>query len=481
MKRSVFFLFSLLPLFSIAQPPAGYYNTATGTCATLKTALRNIINNGVSPQSYASLWTQYQASDIKPREVAVTPAQQSLGVVTSANVIWDVYSDNPSGTDSYNLTPGTVASGGQQDDGTLGTSEGQRYNREHSIPLSWFNGSTGTNGPATDYNHIFPTDKKVNGERANYPYGEVASATFTSLNGSKLGTSSVAGLTGTVFEPINEYKGDVARAFLYFVTMYQDNMSTWASNSEATQAFEPNTFPSVDVPFLKLMLKWHNQDPVSQKEIDRNNAAYSYQVNRNPYIDHPEYVGQVWNASCPGLSALPVELLFFTGRLNGNLIQLNWEVGTEANLNKYEVERSFNGNEYSKIGEVKAANQSNYSYNDNADNIRGRRVYYRLKKIDKDGKFGYSEIFSVHIPLNTKFSVYPNPAKEFIRLQVNINSTQQGLLTITDITGKAVLKQNVQLSQGSVIVPLISLSNGSYFLKIRIGEEVFTQRILVAK
>ena len=193
--------------------PTGYYDTVTTqTCAALKSVLKWRTTQGMTPRTYGALWTQYAVSDIKTGETATNMVTGAPYNYSTQNVIWDIYSDNPTGVDPYNFTPGT-GSGGQQDQGSGGGSEGQFYNREHSVPLSWFSGSTGSNGPATDYLHIFPTDKKVNGTRANFIYGEVASASFTSLNGSKLGTSSVAGLTGTVFEPINEYKGDVARAF----------------------------------------------------------------------------------------------------------------------------------------------------------------------------------------------------------------------------------------------------------------------------
>jgi endonuclease I len=469
MKRLLFFL-GFVPFISIAQPPVGYYNAATGqTCSGLKTALKNIITTGHVNQGYTALWNQFIASDVKPREVGSG----------SASVIWDIYSDNPSGTDPYNFTPGT-GTGGQQDQGSGGSAEGQFYNREHSVPLSWHSGSTASVSGA-DYLHIFPTDKKVNGERANFPYGKVASATWTSLNGSKLGTSAVAGITGTVFEPIDEYKGDVARAFLYFVTRYQDDMSTWGSNADASQAFEPNTFPSVDIPYLRLMIQWHNLDPVSQKEIDRNNAAYSFQGNRNPFVDHPEYVNQVWNSSCPGLSALPVDMIFFIGKLEGSKILLNWEVATEINLERYEVERSFNGIEYIKIGSVKAEGRSNYSYNDDVESLSGRRVYYRLKKVDKDGRFGYSAVFSLHIPLNTKFSISPNPASGIIKIQLNNNTNEAATVIIADMAGRIIYNRIMNTQQGSIEVSAGNFQNGNYTVKLVINGRQYSQRVLVLK
>ncbi len=457
----------------IAQIPANYYNNAGGkSCATLKTALKSIVTPG-NYQTYNSLWAQYQVSDVKPRTVGTG----------SANVIWDIYSTRPNGTDPYQFTPGTTSIGGQQDPGTGGGSEGQYYNREHSVPQSWFNGnaSSGIIGPESDYHHVFPTDKKVNSLRGNFIYGEVASATTTTLNGGKLGSSSFAGLTGTVFEPIDSFKGDVARAFLYFVTRYEDNMSAYATNTEALQAFEPNTFPSIDIAYLKLMLKWHNLDPVSQKEINRNNAAYTFQANRNPYVDHPEYVAQVWNGTCPGLSVLPVNVIYFSGKLQGNKIALTWEVENEINFAKYEVERSFNGTSYNLIGTITATGSKVYTYSDDASTINGRRVYYRLKKVDKDGSFTYSEVFSIHIPLNVKFSVYPNPAASFIQLQVNTNTRDAVQVTVSDLTGKQLISNSYQVNNGLIKISTANLTNGTYLVKLVSGGEQYLQKVVVAK
>lgn len=478
MKRVLYSLVLVLPFFVVAQPPSNYYNSATGlNCAALKTALKTIITNGHTNQGYTALWAQYQVSDVKLREVA-PPA----GVSNSANVIWDIYSDNPAGTDPYNFTPGTVASGGQQDNGMSGTSEGQRYNREHTVPISWHAGS-GNEGSfsGSDYFHVFPTDKKVNGERANFPYGKVATATFTSQNGSKLGSSGFAGITGTVFEPRDEYKGDVARAFFYFVTRYEDNMAAWGSNTDAAQAFEPNTFPSVDINYLRLMIQWHNQDAVSQKEIDRNNAGYLYQGNRNPFIDFPQYVNQVWNTTCPGLSALPVDVLLFTGELDGNTISLKWDVATELNLHRYEVERSFNGSEYSLIGSVKAEGKQGYVYKDNVASLRGRRVYYRLKKVDKDGKFSYSAVFTLHLPMNTKFSVYPNPASGVIRMHLNGNTTEQAFITVSDVAGRIVYSSKREITNGAIDISTGGFGAGNYIVKLRVNGDEYSQRVVVIK
>ncbi|MBL0144731.1 MAG: endonuclease [Chitinophagaceae bacterium] len=220
--------------------------------------------------------------------------------------------------------------------------EGDCYNREHSTPQSWFSSASPM---VSDAHHIFPTDGKVNGMRNNYPYGEVTSATFTSLNGGKLGTGiNNFGYTSTVFEPINEYKGDFARAALYMAVRYEDQIisQNWSNKGNGDDVFlstadEPiaatRQLQIYDDWFIKLLYKWHTQDPVSQKEIDRNNVIYAQlitdgastkkQGNRNPFIDHPEFVAAIWGSSC--LSVLPVTIIDFTAQKNNNAALLNWK------------------------------------------------------------------------------------------------------------------------------------------------------------
>ncbi len=147
----------------------------------------------------------------------------------------------------------------------------------------------------TDLFIIYPTDVRVNNFRSNYPYGEVGSPTWTSLNGSKLGSSSYPGYSGTVFEPIDEYKGDFARSYFYMGARYFGEDGSWAGS------------PQVDgaqlVPWAEaMMLEWHLADPVSTKEIDRNDAVYDIQHNRNPFIDRPDFVLKVYGSE---MSAAP--------------------------------------------------------------------------------------------------------------------------------------------------------------------------------
>ena len=271
MKKLI--LCTVIAGFANAQAPAGYYNSANGLSgAALKTALSSIITSGHQDKGYNGLWTGYKTTDIDKN-------------YENDGSIMDIYSERPSGTDPYKYTPGTNQCG------TYST-EGNCYNREHIVPQSLFSEAAPM---VSDIHFIRATDGKVNGMRSNYPFGKVGSATFTSMNGSKLGSSSSSGYSGTVFEPIDEFKGDVARMIFYFVTRYQSKLSTFSSGN----MLGSSTFPGLQTWELNVLLAWHAQDPVSQAEINRNNASYTYQGNRNPFIDNPNYVNQIWGSS-PG-------------------------------------------------------------------------------------------------------------------------------------------------------------------------------------
>lgn len=296
MKKNITLLtFLLCSLISWAQIPTGYYNTATGTGLTLKTNLKKIIDNvsdGIpsehlhADQGYAALWTLYTRTAFRDN------------YYENDGSLLDIYSENPSGADPYNYTATTQQCGSY-------SGEGDCYNREHLIPQSYFDGYA-INPMKNDPFFVFPSDGKVNGDRNNLPFGKVGTATYTSQNGSKRGnglnSGYALGYSGVVFEPIDEFKGDVARAFFYFATRYEDNMDEFYSSANAATCEAKNMFDGsigrvFTNPFLDILYKWHTDDPVSAKEIAINNDIYyNHQSNRNPYIDHPEYVGLIWNS-----------------------------------------------------------------------------------------------------------------------------------------------------------------------------------------
>jgi len=246
-----------------AAAPATYYDTAEGKSDnTLRLSLQGIID-GHTVVSYDNLNMLYIATDSH-----------------DDGSIWDMYSTcswqhNVKKCGNYQ----TVC---------------DCYNKEHSIPQSWF----GSSSPmVSDAFHVYPTDGKVNGQRSNYPFGECSNGTvLTSKALGRLGTSTFSGgsVSGSVFEPDDEYKGDFARTYFYMATRYADKCSSWGGQSFGSV----NGLTTYSV---ALFLKWHRQDPVSDKERVRNDAIFGLnnttgykQNNRNPFIDYPELAEYIW-------------------------------------------------------------------------------------------------------------------------------------------------------------------------------------------
>ncbi|MBX2979243.1 MAG: endonuclease [Flavobacteriales bacterium] len=249
----------LLSLPSYGQPPAGYYDAAEGLSGD---ALREVLNGIISPHTVlanSALWAAFETTDRK-----------------ADGGVWDMYSDVPGGTPPYVFQFVTDQCGTY-------TGEGDCFNREHSFPQSWY----GSAPPmSTDLFHLYPVDAWVNQQRGNLAYGTVGTANWTSANGGKRGPCNWPGCSETVFEPIDAYKGDLARSFLYMQTRYLQQVSLWSSPMMSGGEFLPWA--------EDLLLAWHEQDPVSEKEVARNNAVFELQGNRNPYIDRPEWVASIW-------------------------------------------------------------------------------------------------------------------------------------------------------------------------------------------
>ncbi|AZA92365.1 Extracellular ribonuclease precursor [Chryseobacterium nakagawai] len=305
MKRILSFFLALIFIGSFAQPSATYYNAANGlTGAPLKTALKGIITSGHQDKGYGGLWTAYYTTD---RDINSN--------FENDGTILDIYSENPTGQDPYNFTVGSSQCGTY-------SKEGDCYNREHIVPQSLFNSSSPM---VADIHFIRATDGKVNGARSNYPFGQVGSATFISKNGSKLGNSVSPGYGGTVFEPIDAFKGDVARMIFYFVTRYEDRLSTFGTGN----MLGGSAFPGLDSWELQQLLAWNAMDPVSPEEINRNNAAFTFQGNRNPFIDNSAYANLIWGAPVVDNQAPTAPTNLVTNTPTSNSISLSWTASTD--------------------------------------------------------------------------------------------------------------------------------------------------------
>ena len=310
-----------------ADIPA-YWSSVDGKSgAALWTATSSATAKGYKSIGYDGLYTAYNKTDVYPAD--------SVG---KAGKLWDMYGE------CINWSKGKCGSYSGVCD---------CYNREHSIPQSWWGGGTG--GIGNDIFHVLPTDGKINGVRSNYEYGEVNGG--TNWNGNKFGAAgswstekktiasaageSVSG-SGQVFEPKNQYKGDWARGILGTIVKWQQDLTT--SNNFFSDKYDAANYYGLTKKAVVLLMKWHREDPVSQKEIDRNNGIQETQGNRNPFIDYPYLAEYIWGehaGEAVDMSKLmpSTDAEFVPGKSDG------WrgEVGPTPGVVKFGVTWSVNG------------------------------------------------------------------------------------------------------------------------------------------
>ncbi len=178
-----------------------------------------------------------------------------------------------------------VYTGRQATFNTRSGANSNSFNTEHTWPQSLFN----SNEPErADIHHLFPTDVDANSRRANYPFGVVSNATWTE-GGSKLG--------GSIFEPRDDHKGDAARSMFYFAVRYT-NYSSFLTSQET------------------VLRTWAEDDPPTQKSKNRNDAIFSVQKNRNPFVDHPEFLDRITSISSTSKVAVVESVVVASGVLD---------------------------------------------------------------------------------------------------------------------------------------------------------------------
>lgn len=256
-KNLVFLL--AIGIAGYSQIPTGYYSSAVGLKkSSLKTALHLKIKNA-TVLGYGGgdgkTWSGFVQTDVRPADGSV----------------WDMYS---------NVI--------RQFNGTASVTD---MNIEHSFAKSWW-GGTETQA-YKDLHHLNPSDATANQRKSAFVMS-VIDSTVTYANGViKVGkTKQKSGYLLSAWEPADEYKGDFARVYMYMVTAYEDYAPLWTADSE--NQLDNNTYPVFEKWAIDLLLQWSRQDPVSSKEINRNNVIYGIQGNRNPYIDFPLMAEYVW-------------------------------------------------------------------------------------------------------------------------------------------------------------------------------------------
>ncbi len=356
-----------------AQPPAGYYDTVDATDSTaLRLTLHDVIDDHTRfpyTAETTDTWDIVNLADEDPNN--------------TGNII-DLYKNA-----SYAKIPGGVGA----------------YNREHSWPKSYGFPDDGLdNYPYTDTHHLFACDGGYNSSRSNKPFrlcDAGCSENPTDFNDGRGGGTGVypgnsnwtAGsyAQGT-WETWDGRKGDVARAILYMDIRYEGGFHGVTSVAEPDLVATDNeslidtsnTGSNESVAYmgmLSVLLQWHAQDPVDSREIWRNEVVYTFQGNRNPFIDHPEWAECLHNNLCGGGGdttppAAPTGLVAVAG---SGLVDLMWDANSEGDLAGYHVYRATaGGGPYARItGTLLSAN----FYTDSSVTA-GTPYFYVVRAVD---------------------------------------------------------------------------------------------------
>lgn len=374
--RSAILSSSLLGLFAepaAAQEPPGYYDTVdTSSAAALRSTLHDVIDDHQRfpyTSSATDTWNILELADEDP---------------TDNGRILDVYRNA-----SY-----AKEGGGNS-----------FYNREHTWPSSYgFPNDNSSNYPFTDCHHLFLCDDGYNSSRSNKPFrycNASCSEQVTDFNFGQGGGSgfypgnsnwTTGSFTSGTWEVWINRRGDVARALLYLDVRYEGGTHGGTGISEPdliltdneTLIANSNTGSNESVAYmgmLSVLLQWHAEDPVDSLEMWRNDQVYNFQGNRNPFIDHPEWVDCLFNGSCGDTTppAAPTGLLATAGT---NLVDLDWNDNGEGDLAGYHVYRSTtSGGSYTRLT---AGTVSTSAYSD-ASATGGTTFYYVVTAVDLSG------------------------------------------------------------------------------------------------
>ena len=279
------------------------------------------------------------------------------------NFLWDCYPYTDTGDDGYYIDMYSTSKYNHDSAHPGGASYvGQGLNREHSFPKSWFGGEVYP--MYTDLMMIIPADAYVNQRRSNDPYGVCnGSDAITYTNEAlgvtmlgKLGTSTYNGYSQKVYEPDDEYKGDFARIYFYMVTCYKSAVHEWPGSDQLDYA--ANGYKAFSDWSMQMLMEWHRADPVSPKEIARNEAVYSSkdgnieygQGNRNPFVDHPELAEHIWGTKQhtawtggdtpqPIVKEVPVMLGVDETAVETNAFRADWTSGGDVSSYTLKVSR----------------------------------------------------------------------------------------------------------------------------------------------
>lgn len=251
-------------------------------------------------------------------------------------------------------------------------------NCEHTVPQSFF----GQDEPMkSDLHHLFPSYENWNSTRSNYPFDDIDDSSaekwmYLATSVTEAPSSNIDAYSeyySSTFEPREDHKGDCARAIFYFFTMYADNSSL--------------TYDISDVADVNDLYQWHLNDPVDDDELARNDAIETFQGDRNPYVDYPEYVALAFGFDAEASASAPISPTLDLSSTETE-INLSWsDLSTETG---YYLYKSTDASTYTLLADLA---QNTNSYQD-VDVVEGASYYYYGKAYNEEGTSAVGNIVS---------------------------------------------------------------------------------------
>ncbi len=429
--KKIVLIACMSPALFFAQVPAGYYNGTAGLSGyQLKTKVHEIIARNYN-WNYGDLPAYYGITDLD---------QYDDHDLTNTNLLLDIYSEIPGAPDVYEYTVSQLIGSASV--------EGMGYNREHIIPQSTFDSYYPM---YSDLHFVVPADARINQLRSNYPHAAGGGTTFyTFTNSSKIRNDNTPGYayTGRVYEPVDAYKGDVARMILYFAVRYESKLKSFNYAAGSGPANDTNPLNGTaeyafDPGYLEMLKQWHNSDPVSAREINRNDAVYNIQKNRNPFIDHPNWVDLIWSEIPDNIPPQSPANLAVTNT-GAHFVTLSWTPSSDQDVLGYYIYA--NGNPQP----VTTTKQNTVTL----DRLTPDSTYtFTVKSYDK----GYLESASTNqVSVTTLYS--DSFAKDLMITKFIDGSSFNNAVEITNQTG-----HEVNLNKYSLRIQFYNSVNGNYY------------------
>lgn len=457
--KSFSLLILLLFTYCLSAQPPEYYRAAIDKKGKeLRTVLQQIIQRQYR-LTYDQLWNAYQFTD---------------GYLDNNEVfIWDIYTYlHSSEFPKYRYNIDKCI--------TTPSSEGHCYNREHTTPASWFNNVNSL--MYTDLFNVYPADGYINSTRNNNPYGEVDNNQIVRVfsNGSKLGNvkTELQCPINRVFEPADEFKGDIARNYFYMATRYAGSAETWSGGVYGAEHYGLQQWA------VQMFLRWHKEDPVSDKERLRNNEVQKIQGNRNPFIDFPQWVECIWEncsetVKVPTISMLKVKqnntLLFHYTIQNvdmefyhNNLTNCKLNIGKTNNFEQGELALQFDGKQFTALPYRLLEGQTTIYLQ-----FSGEYCGNLFTKIDSLVVFPLvAEKSSIHHSLSYSLQ------KNHIQFNLPDNTERKIQLSVYDTVGKEVKNANFTC-QSPISFDLTGIKTGLYFFVLQFPSYSHVERIFI--